>query len=136
MRPVRGRASTRVASGPRRSAPRYSVTAPPGAAGAREARPPAPGRRRARRDPAPIARITSQALVDQPAPPDRAGHQGEVYAVNGVGAELAREIAVGRVGLRDHEDAARALVEAMDQSGPGAPSIAGLPRLGALTVAD
>ena len=56
--------------------------------------------------------------------------------MNGVGAELAREIAVGRVGLRDHEDAARALVEAMDQSGPGTPSIAGLPRLGALTVTD
>ena len=56
--------------------------------------------------------------------------------MNGVGAELAREIAVGRVGLRDHEDSARALVEAIDQSRPGAPSIAGLPRLGALTVAD
>jgi len=45
---------------------------------------------RAGRDPASIARITSEPLLDQPTPPDRAGHQGQVHAVNGVGAELAR----------------------------------------------
>ena len=56
--------------------------------------------------------------------------------MHGVGAELAREIAVGRVGLGDHEDPTRALVEAMNESRPGASPSARPPGLGAFAVTD
>jgi len=45
-------------------------------------------------------------------------------------------MAVGRVGLGDHQDPARALVEAIDESGPGAPPTARAPGPAAFAVTD
>ena len=81
--------------------------------------------RRARRDAAPVTHVTAEPLVDQSAPPHRARDQGQVHPMDGVRAELTGEVAMGRVGLRDHQHPARALVEAVDQPGPRAPSVTG-----------
>ncbi len=50
--------------------------------------------------------------------------------------ELPREMAMGRLGLGDHEDAARALVEAVDESRPGPLLVAGRDRIPTLAPAD
>src|SRR5262249_60839453 len=66
------------------------------------------------------ARVARERLVDQAAALHRARDQRQVDAVDRMRSELSRQLAVRRIGLRDDEDAARALVEAVDQAGAAA----------------